>query len=208
MSSKKYSYAFTLAELMVCLAIIAIISTMLIPTLANYRPNKSKIMFKKAYNITERVVDELVNDADLYPTSYDKSGFDNVDAVEYNGETYEGNTKFCKLFADKININEDAPNCSSGASFTNPSFTTNDGVYWVIRITDFGSNDSANYDNNTNPVITIDVNGDKNPNCTDGTSGCKDPDRFQIYVRADGKVKVVTEYAMKYIEDVNMISKN
>ena len=78
LSVRKAKSGFTLAELMVCLTIIAVISTILIPTLGRVRPNKSKAMFKKAYNISERVVYELVNDQELYPTTDENVGIDNV----------------------------------------------------------------------------------------------------------------------------------
>ena len=85
---KKNRTGFTMAELLVCLAIISVIATILIPTLHNIHPDKEKTMFKKAYSISERVVEELVNDPELYPDNGINVGFDNVGAVTYNGITY------------------------------------------------------------------------------------------------------------------------
>lgn len=79
---------FTMAELLVCLAIISVIATILIPTLHSIHPDKEKTMFKKAYSLSERVVEELVNDPELYPDNGINVGFDNVGSVTYNGITY------------------------------------------------------------------------------------------------------------------------
>lgn len=40
-------YGFTLAEMMVCLAVLSIIATMLIPAIMQVKPAKNKILFKK-----------------------------------------------------------------------------------------------------------------------------------------------------------------
>ena len=73
-------------------------------------------MFKKAYYIAERIVYELVNDDDLYPSKEGLySGLDNTTEANYNGTTYSGNTKFCSLFAHKVNTTSDIQTCASTA---------------------------------------------------------------------------------------------
>ena len=79
---------FTMAEMLVCLAVISVVATILIPTLGRIKPDKEKTMFKKAYSIAERVIYELVNDGELYPSTDIHAGFDNVKEVMYNDETY------------------------------------------------------------------------------------------------------------------------
>ena len=59
--------AFTLAETIVVIVIIAFIATVLMRSLGDVHPDQEKIMFKKAYQITERTVGELVNDESIYP---------------------------------------------------------------------------------------------------------------------------------------------
>ncbi len=207
LSVRKAKSGFTLAELMVCLTIIAVISTILIPTLGRVRPNKSKAMFKKAYNISERVVYELVNDQELYPTTDENVGIDNVSEVSYNGELYSGNTKFCELFAEKLNTLSNTPNCSASAGFVSdgktPTFITTDGVEWIIQLSTF--DDTTQYDAGIVPTIQIDVNGTDQPNCLDGASGCVGPDRFNLFVRNDGKMKVVGPTAVEYMQELNMV---
>ncbi len=88
MYKKSDKRGFTMAEMLVCLTIISVIATILVPTLGRIKPHKEKTMFKKTYQIAERVIYELVNDPELYPTTDINAGFDNVKEVEYNGEKY------------------------------------------------------------------------------------------------------------------------
>ena len=106
MKHNNKKFGFTMAEMMVALAVMSVIATMLIPAIMQVRPDKPKTLFKKAYYISERIVSELINDEDLYPTVDDKEGFDNTDQVAIGGKTYEGNSKFCELFANKVNTVE------------------------------------------------------------------------------------------------------
>ncbi len=203
----KLHKGFTLAELMVCLAIISIIATLLMPAIGKLRPNKNKVMFKKAYYLTERIISEMINDEDMYPTVDGLVGFDNSTAsVTINGVSYVGNTKFCKLFALKVNTLEDSAsvNCATTASFGNPSFTTTDGVEWILPIDSFISPDTAV--DTKYYSIQIDVNGDETPpNCVDGDATCSKPDRYIIQFRADGKMRVTTPHAKEYLGTTNMI---
>ena len=89
-----------MAEMLICLGLIAALAAILIPSLGQFKPDRNKMMFKKAYLLTERIVYELVNDEDLYKSGTGVVGFDNVDEVTYNGVTFGGKDKFCRLFAD------------------------------------------------------------------------------------------------------------
>ncbi len=209
---------FTLAELMVCLAIISVIATLLMPAINALRPNKNKVMFKKAYYLAERIVAELVNDEEAYPFVEGKFGFDELEAVTINSETYQGNSKFCRLFAVRLNTLEDdatiAANCNATGTYDNPTFTTTDGIEWGLPVVDFSKEpvddpDNPEYGNDYYSIL-VDVNGAKNPpNCEDNPSeasvSCTAPDRYIFYVRTDGKMKVDGFYAKKYLGETNMI---
>ena len=109
---------FTLTELMIALAVIGILVAIVTPTIMKTRPNKNKMMIKKTYYTTEQIIATLINDARLYPdmreaceTGAESSGnyycawgFDADDSVTYEGETFNGNTKFEGLFRSKLNI--------------------------------------------------------------------------------------------------------
>ena len=247
--NKQFHKGFTLAELMVCLALISIIATLMMPSITKLKPNKNKIMFKKAYSVAERTVSELIDDADLYPTGDEYQGFDNTTEVystamaknsgvtppssigiPIKGFTCSGNGKFVCLFANQLDLGNSNSGIAvdynfSGSLDGEPSFYTSDGVAWVLPITDFKP--TSDY-----KAIYVDVNGKQNgPNCydndytsteiraqskiADGSSGseptyssnttkCDQPDRFKIYVRADGKMKVVGAAAKAYLGTTNL----
>lgn len=189
-------YGFTLAEMMVCLAVLSIIATMLIPAIMQVKPAKNKILFKKAYYLAERIVTELVNDEDMYATKLGKEGFDEIEPAAIDS-SISGNTKFCKLFATKVNTVDDVPNCVANQI----AFISSDGIEWIMPITDFTAD----------AKIKVDVNGsDKKPNCmynkTDPEK-CSDPDIFEIFIKKDGKMYVKDEKAKEYLKTNDTIKR-
>lgn len=170
---------------MVTLAVLGILASIMLPAVSNVRPNENKALFKKAYYVAERTVSELVNDESLYPEGDGAHvGLDNVSQVEYNEQTFSGNDKFCKLFAEKVNTIDEDVSCVTGSATptetNSPSFKTTDGIAWYMPITDFSSD----------KYITVDVNGEKKPNCKYDSHTCFKPDRFEIYIEPDGKMYV------------------
>lgn len=233
MNKKSYSFGFTMAEMLVCLSVISIIATILIPSIGNLRPNKTKAMFKKAYQVTERVVYELVNDIELYPEGSGVVGFDNVgfgefvadpdktddeNAAEQLKQVKTAKSKFCQLFAQKVNTT-DTLNCVAGANTSavdgslipksKVSFSTSDGIIWTMPFTNFtnGSSNSPAW-----KYILVDVNGDLKPNKLDSeqdTAKCEtDVDRFKIYVRADGLMTVRGACAREYLNSMSIVKNN
>lgn len=192
---------FTLTELMVALAVIGIITAIVTPAVMKIKPNKNKMMTKKAYYTTENIVNSLVNNQLFYPdmsdVCYDPSlgtgvsdvycalGFDYTEKVkDIDGVEYSGALKFPQLFASKLNIQsgktDTAANIQAG-------ITTTDGMTWYLPT---WANKSQ-----TEHEIKIDVNGVGNgPDCTqdDTTKGCSadDFDSFRISVYPDGRMKI------------------
>ncbi len=222
----KTKKAFTLAELMVCLLLISVLATILLPAIIQNKPNKSKVLFRKTYYIIERVVSELINDEDIYPNNEEEGlmGFANYGEVTYAGNDYSGVTKFCNLFFEKLNTTSASPRCVSSAETPSAtptsaenegSFMTNDGVIWYLPATKRFA--SENYeaipesDDGTGHIIPgtpggaveqevhVDVNGITKPNCFYDVDTCSDPDRFTVYVRYDGKVRVEGEKEREYL---------
>lgn len=193
---------FTLSEMTIVIGILGVVAIMCLNVLKNVLPNQEQILFKKAYYITERVVSELVNDDELYP-EVDASSvpyFGNVESINYQGATYEGDSKFCELFAMKLNRMSDI-DCSE-KDFTDgvePDGTvvTNDKIVWLLPISNFNSS--------TVPQdILMDVNGDKKPNCFYNKQTCKKPDRFTIHVYQDGRVFVDGIMEREYLNRVSI----
>ncbi|MEE3348433.1 MAG: type II secretion system protein [Candidatus Gastranaerophilaceae bacterium] len=206
--------AFTLAEVMITLAVLGILASIILPAVSRIRPNKSKAMFKKAYYVAERMVYELVNDQDLYPSNGSYVGFDNTATASYLGIEYPTNNtgssanagegaKFCQLFARKLNTASDDIYCDAahsvptgGGTFKAPSFITSDGIHWYMPYSDFKPINTKNY-------IYVDVNGPKAPNCRCTDANCYDcatPDIFQIVLLPDGKMSVESTIEKAYLK--------
>ena len=193
---------FTLSELLVVISVVGILAAILLPALRNLRPNQEMLMFKKAYYVTERIVSELVNDDFLYPepVGSQKPYFGNTESAEYQGANFSGNTKFCGLFANKLNKSSEIE-CSN-KTFTDGetpdgSVTTTDGIVWLLPITSFESS-------TTPEEIYVDVNGDKEPNCFYSDS-CELPDRFTIKLYQDGRMMVDGDKEKEYLNRVDVI---
>lgn len=194
---------FSLGEMIITLGIVGFLAMVLLPVLKSILPNQEMLMFKKAYYITERSIAELVNDEDLYPESYEedaKQYLGNVSSQVSKGVTYAGNTKFCELFAAKINRSSEV-SCTA-KTFTDGSLpvgtvATTDGTVWILPISSFESE--------TEPEnIYIDVNGNKGPNCFYNKTSCKKPDRFTVKVYQDGRVEVEGIMEREYLNRVNI----
>lgn len=213
---------FTLSELMIALTVLGLLCAALLPAILRTTPNQNKIMIKRAYYTTANVVSDMINDPNLYPVMNSSgsvtTGFDNMEAVTYAGETYGGNptndgngafAKFIGLFAAHLNIdgeiNKECPTASvdpdappvivpggsSGWKYCR-IFTTPDGILWDLRTTHKVETFK------TTTIITVDVNGDKKPNCLQGDSdadeACKDRtsnfDRFSMVISDDGTITI------------------
>ncbi|DAB16586.1 TPA: hypothetical protein CPU00_02740 [Candidatus Gastranaerophilales bacterium HUM_18] len=168
---------FSLAEVLIVVACVIVIAVLCLQVLKKIIPDREARMFKKAYNLTTRLVPSMVHDEDLYPEVDGKNApqfFGNTEWVIYEGKKYEGPTKFCGLFAAKLNV-VSSVSCSANASLDGKAtLTTNDGVAWVLPVTEFK-------DLKTPGIIQIDTNGAKKPN-KEGY------DRYKIYVYQDGTV--------------------
>jgi prepilin-type N-terminal cleavage/methylation domain-containing protein len=205
--------AFTLAEIMITLVVIGVMLSMITPVILQLKPNKNKLMFKKAYYITERVINELVNDERYYPTTDGSNAFFVDESnVFVNGSDYFGLTKFCNLFAIKVNT-VDTANCMSSQSIANQkntklntgNFTTNDGIAWHLPTTAETGFTTVFKDGGQRDII-VDVNGTKqysantSPNCTYDAATCPKPDQFIIKVQSDGKLIVSGTLEKEYLQ--------
>lgn len=119
--------AFTVAELLIVLAVIAIIAGLLIVNAVKI--NKNKAIFKKAFYTIEQVASELINDESTYPYSRLNPGFSNLIAGDDVGG---GRSKFCFAFARRLNTVGEVE-FRENSQFNNCSFETEDGISWQIN---------------------------------------------------------------------------
>ncbi len=93
--------AFTLAEVMITLTIIGVISAIVVPVAVNSRPDENVMKFKKAHNTLYKVINTLVTS--------DKYYRDGDLGVRYDGtlltKTDDSDILyFCNTFADRLSI--------------------------------------------------------------------------------------------------------
>ena len=108
----EFKKAFTLAEIMIVLVIIGVITAILLPVAIHSAPDENVMKFKKGNNTLGVVIRELVN-SDQYYANGDLGM--KPDGTLIDG-THDGDvTYFCQTFADvvstkKVNCNEDNKN--------------------------------------------------------------------------------------------------
>lgn len=187
--------AFTLSEMLVCLAIIAAIVVIFLSTI-RAKPNSNMIMFRKAYNITSSNVYEMLQTSIYYETGL----LSNTQATsqKIEGEKPSGTSKFCKVFASFINTAGDI-DCSGGEGV---SFSTLDGIDWYLPPKTTSGSFSGR------EIVKVDVNGSENkPNCEEGDNDCEHPDIFKIEISDIGKIYIQQNIAKEYLRNTRNISK-
>ena len=164
--------AVTLGEILISMAIIGALVLILMPILQSVKPDENEAMHKKTTFVVERVVNELSSDDYLYPNNGEYSSLSNTDSVTYNGVTHGGLTKFCTLFASRINKKPGTEvNCTMGAV----SVTSVEGVDWYLPISNF---------RNGSETLMVDVNGGEEPNELG-------EDRFEYQIQPGFKVPTI-----------------
>jgi len=101
--------AFTLAEVVVVLAIIGILASILLPIAKNSMPDESLTKFLKAHNLLYSAISEL--------TTSDKYYLNGDLGIKFNGTRVESPTYFCETMANVIKTKK--VTCSSDATIKN-----------------------------------------------------------------------------------------
>lgn len=195
----KIKSAFTLAELIIALTVVATILVIMLPVLRHNTPDEKKVMIKKTYATVEKAVDLMINNDKAYP--YEDLGFAYIEPTDESGSE----NKFCYYLKNSLNSVKGLSCPSKGSTATNHRFArTPDGALWDISFSvpdGFSTTTSEHPDDPTITVetpstgyyttITIDVNGSRKPNCS-FSADCSDPDTYSVLVRYDGKIKIPT----------------
>lgn len=85
---------FTLAEIMIVLSVIAIITAVLLPAARHAAPNEDLMKFKKGHLTLINVIQELVNSNNYYA--------DGMLDTKPDGQWVDSATYFCNTFADVV----------------------------------------------------------------------------------------------------------
>ena len=115
---KTIKYAFTLAEIMIVLTIIGILSAILLPVMFQSAPNENVMKFKKGHNTLLTSIRELVN-SDEYYLNGDLG-------IKADGTILDGShdgdcTYLCETLSEIIN--HKSKNCSEKCSINNITTT-------------------------------------------------------------------------------------
>ncbi len=176
----KLKKGFTLVEILIAMALVAILVAIMSPNIARVRPDQKKALFIKAYTRTEIAVVNMINDTEMYPTVYNEDGTLSQFGLcstkapiglLANTDSASGNTKFVHYFAREL-----------GSTESGNTVKTSDGLTYDVN---FQNADATNADV-TAATITITY---------------KDESIGSIKVKNGGNVECSDDKCTKYIED-------
>ena len=196
-SSPYAKSAFTFAELMISLVIIAVITALLYPTIREISPNNNKQLYRSAYKTVELTVEDIISAQ----------------------EDISSSLKLCNAFKDRLNaVGNNNCDDTVGATIT---LNTSNGMRWWFQ--DYSNNTftiyvDVNPSNNSYPAQTCPADRCQNepasfPNSwtnSDGNAGYfrnfnpKVRDTFEIQITSDGKVVPdVDRIALQHLNDTS-----
>ena len=219
--------AFTLAEVLITLAIIGVVAALIVPAISNLRPDKNKTAYLQAYDTITDTVKSLAGNSRIYPVCKDPEEDDNVNCSEYplfntnrpmddrfDDANYQGDKKLCSLMGWSFGVDEDDMDCSDTVyqfnaanytdGFANTSFTTKNGMRWRVVPTVSSTTDGTMAQYQTDIYLDIDptnndVNGE-DKSCIYAADSCEQPDIFKFMVAANGDVTPADPMGQEYIK--------
>jgi prepilin-type N-terminal cleavage/methylation domain-containing protein len=172
MKNKK---AFTLSEVLVCLAVVGVIAMIIVPLITKTTQNREKFLYKKAINTMQNAVSAVMNENGV------------VNSSNFWPELSNSGVDISKAIGSKIMLLGGVrPEGGSGDSLTNPTFRSNDGMVWW-NIPQSWPQDAEYVD------VVVDVNGEGGKNQSSQASEGQvvtNPDQLQIRIMKDGRVMV------------------
>lgn len=179
--------AFTLSEALVTLAIIGVLAAILIPVVNNVKPDKDKILYKKALYTLTNAVSEA---AELIEYEY-ASG----NVAGYWDDPNTADNAFCKRIFRALRATNEHCDIPQGTStYEEPNFITVDGTrYWGLEGRFDGKVRDIRVDR---PMSTSELE-----KIRDAREGIADGVGLRIQVYKDGKVDVPdNDYEQELVE--------
>lgn len=197
---------YTLAELLLTVGIIGVVTAILLPISIKLKPDKTKTGYIRVHDSISTAVRDLASDSKLFLACDRINGTDIscLDHPLFSTETSKttssgynvpsGRTKLCRLLADELGIQQGTLNCrdsyynyADNTFANNVSFVTKKGESVIVTTDKSYSGGRGTYQTD----IYFDVNGtaaDKGPNCIYNAQSCPKPDRYKLMVSAAGDV--------------------
>ena len=202
---------FTLAEMLITLGIIGVLTALVIPAVNHLKPDENKILYLKVYDTLADTVKNLAANSKIYPVCENEHNINcssnpllNTDrplVAPFNTTAdYEGNVKLCNLLAFALgavnpNCRDSIYNYSNETFKNNLSFITSNGMQWIVSQQRTITPASATFQTD----IYFDVNGNKGDNCIYNNTNCTKPDIFKFMVASDGTIVPADPMGIKYI---------
>jgi prepilin-type N-terminal cleavage/methylation domain-containing protein len=109
---------FTLSEVLITLTVIGVVMAITIPVLNHTKPNKDRVIYRKAIMVVQEAIANVMNSDDFDSSTTPWMG-DNV-----------GESDFCDKISEELNVSGNV-DCTSASSYDSPNFITTDGNrYW------------------------------------------------------------------------------
>ena len=134
---KKFGY--TLAEILIAITIIGIMTAVMLPLINNTKPDKTKAMYLKTYDSLVEILNNVTYNSQIFAIftqsggkTYDISKCPLFDTekrrIGNNGKilvTQDGNDKLCSVVAASLGVEPNDDSCSDNVPYANENFLTN-----------------------------------------------------------------------------------
>lgn len=203
-------FGFTLAEMIIAIAVVGVLAAASVPLVNSIIPDREKVQVLKAYKQLKSINQEIISNPSIYdPNDQQRQGFLNTDRplgwtpnnINDLADFINNNSKYSAILADYLK----AEDYNYDNANNNGSFTTPDGMLWIVEDEDNGiisiTIDTKNIINNENN------NADNTPNCSYGEQNCNSPDRFIFGVIAtNGQVEGMDPLTRAYLANPYRLS--
>lgn len=207
---------YTLAEVLITLAVIGVASALMLPAVNSIKPDPIKMKFLKVYDSLSETVKDMASNTRIFPecTNPDANNhytcyhegylflntaplLDNNNATVIAG----GNGKLCRAMAQQYtggdgNCTNNFSDFMNGRRFSFEIPTTGEIIYVA----------SSHNNNISTTQIAFDIDGNGNGvDCIYNQNNCRKPDTFVLWVTANGSIfpgDRVTEYYLKTRKNV------